>query len=270
MKVLKEKKILVVSSEVVPYMPQSEKAVNSFQSSKKINDNGGLTRIFMPKYGLINERRHQLHEVIRLSGMNMVINDLYMPLIIKVASIPKERMQVYFIDNEDYFKKKELFHDKKNKLYKDNDLRMIFFAKGVIETVKKLNWAPDIIYLHGAFTSLLPLYLRKLYSDDEMFLNTKIISSIYSKSFEGVLSKSMAQKVQFDEIDDGIDKLSKPTYDSLIDLMISFSDAIILSSDKIDKSTEKIIKNSSKPLLSYKNSLNESSFIDFFSKYLNK
>ncbi len=102
-----------MSSEVVPYMPQTEKAVNSFQASKKINDNGGLTRIFMPKYGLINERRHQLHEVIRLSGMNLVINDLYMPLIIKVASIPKERMQVYFIDNEDYFKKKELFHDKK-------------------------------------------------------------------------------------------------------------------------------------------------------------
>ena len=121
--------MLVVSSEVVPYMPQSEQAVNSFQSSKRINDNGGLTRIFMPKYGLINERRHQLHEVIRLSGMNMVINDLYMPLIIKVASIPKERMQVYFIDNEDYFKKKELFHDKKNKLYKDNHLRMIFFCK---------------------------------------------------------------------------------------------------------------------------------------------
>ena len=270
MKALKDKRILVVSSEVVPYMPQSEKAVNSFESSKKINDNGGLTRIFMPKYGLINERRHQLHEVIRLSGMNMVINDLYMPLIIKVASIPKERMQVYFIDNEDYFKKKELFHDKKNKLYKDNDLRMIFFVKGVIETVKKLNWSPDIIYLHGAFNSLFPLYLRELYSDDPMFLNTKIISSVYAKSFEGPLSKSMVKKVQFDEIDKGLDKLASPTYDSLIDLMVEFSDAIVLSSDKIDKSTEKIIKNSSKPLLSYKNSLNEGLFMEFFAKHLNK
>ena len=259
-----------MSSEVVPYMPQSEKALNSFQSSKKINDNGGLTRIFMPKYGFINERRHQLHEVIRLSGMNMVIDDLYMPLIIKVASIPKERMQVYFIDNEDYFKKKELFHDKKNKLYKDNDLRMIFFVKGVIETVKKLNWSPDIIYLHGAFNSLFPLYLRELYSDDPMFLNTKIITSVYGKSFEGVLSKSMAKKVQFDEIDNGLDKLASPTYDALIDLMIEFSDAIVLSSDKIDKSTEKIIKKSSKPLLSYKNSLNETLFMEFFAKHLNQ
>jgi len=260
--------VLVVSSEVVPYMPQSEQAVNSFQSSKRINDNGGLTRIFMPKYGLINERRHQLHEVIRLSGMNMVINDLYMPLIIKVASIPKERMQVYFIDNEDYFKKKELFHDKKNKLYKDNDLRMIFFVKGVIETVKKLNWSPDIIYLHGVFNSLFPLYLRELYSEDPMFLNTKIISSVYTKSFDGNLSKSMVKKVQFDEIDNGLDKLSSPTYESLVNLMIDFSDGIVLSSEKIDKKTEKIIKKSAKPLLTYKKSLDENLFIDFLAKYL--
>ena len=110
MKLLKDKKILVISSEVVPYLPQTEKAVNSFSVSRKINVNGGMTRIFMPKYGMINERRHQLHEVIRLSGMNMLINDLYMPLIIKVASIPKERMQVYFIDNEEYFKRKEICH----------------------------------------------------------------------------------------------------------------------------------------------------------------
>ena len=121
MKLLKDKKVLVISSEVVPYLPQTEKAVNSFTISKKINDSGGMTRIFMPKYGIINERRHQLHEVIRLSGMNMIIDDQYMPLIIKVASIPKERMQVYFIDNEEYFKRKDLLLDKNEKLLKDND-----------------------------------------------------------------------------------------------------------------------------------------------------
>jgi Glycogen synthase len=116
LKLLKDKKILVISSEVVPYLPQTEKAVNSFSISKKINDHGGMTRIFMPKYGIINERRHQLHEVIRLSGMNMIINDLYMPLIIKVASIPKERMQVYFIKDEEYFKRNDLFLSKEEKL----------------------------------------------------------------------------------------------------------------------------------------------------------
>ena len=97
-----------------------------------------MTRIFMPKYGIINERRHQLHEVIRLSGMNMIINDLYLPLIIKVASIPKERMQVYFIDNEDYFKRKATFKNSEGKLFEDNDERAIFFAKGVFETIKRL------------------------------------------------------------------------------------------------------------------------------------
>ena len=268
MKALKDNRVLVVSSEVVPYMPQSQKALNSFQSSKKINDNGGLTRIFMPKYGLINERRHQLHEVIRLSGMNMVINDLYMPLIIKVASIPKERMQVYFIDNEDYFKKKELFHDKKNKLYKDNDLRMIFFVKGVLETVKKLNWSPDIIYLHGVFTSLFPVYLKQLYSEDPMFMNTKIISSIYEKPFEGQLSTTMAKKVQFDAIDKGLENLKSPTYESLIDIMLEFSDGVVISSEKVEQSIRKIIKNSSKPVLSYKNSLDDKLFVEFFAKHL--
>ena len=142
---MKDKKIIVIASELVPILPQTEKAVNSFSVSRKINDCGGMTRIFMPKYGIINERRHQLHEVIRLSGMNMVINDIYMPLIIKVASIPKERMQVYFIDNEEYFKRKDLLLDKEEKLLKDNDERMIFFTKGVIETVKKLKLKPYII-----------------------------------------------------------------------------------------------------------------------------
>ena len=208
MKLLKDKKILVISSEVVPYLPQTEKAVNSFSVSRKINANGGMTRIFMPKYGMINERRHQLHEVIRLSGMNMIINDLYMPLIIKVASIPKERMQVYFIDNEEYFKRKELLFDKDEKLLKDNDERMIFFTKGVIETVKKLNWTPDIIHLHGWFASLFPLYLKKLYSDDPVFDKSKIVSSIYSKSFDGGLSKDITEKIEFDGVEGDLELIS--------------------------------------------------------------
>ena len=129
----------------------------------------------------------------------MIINDLYMPLIIKVASIPKERMQVYFIDNEDYFKRKNLLLDKDDKLLKDNDERMIFFTKGVIETVKKLNWMPDIIHLHGWFTSLFPLYLKNLFADDPVFDNSKIVSSVYSKSFEGSLSKKIVEKIYFVE-----------------------------------------------------------------------
>ena len=266
MKLLKDKKILVISSEVVPYLPQTEKAVNSFSVSRKINDYGGMTRIFMPKYGIINERRHQLHEVIRLSGMNMIINDLYLPLIIKVASIPKERMQVYFIDNEDYFKRKDLLLDKNDKLLKDNDERMIFFTKGVIETVKKLNWMPDIIHLHGWFASLFPLYLKKLFADDPVFDKSKIVSSVYSKSFSESLSKKIVEKIQFDGIVDDLDLINNPNFESLIDLMIKFSDSVIISSGKIDKSTTDSIKSHSKDSLSFKDSSNDDKLMEFLLK----
>ena len=143
---MKDKRILYVSSEVVPYLPETEIASTAFNVAKKAHSKGVQTRIFMPRFGVINERRHQLHEVIRLSGMNLVVNDLDMPLIIKVASIPKERIQVYFIDNEEYFKRRALLHDAEGKCFKDNDERMVFFTKGVVETVKKLNWSPDIIH----------------------------------------------------------------------------------------------------------------------------
>ena len=266
MKLLKDKKILVISSEVVPYLPQTEQAVNSFTVSRKINDNGGMTRIFMPKYGIINERRHQLHEVIRLSGMNMIINDLYMPLIIKVASIPKERMQVYFIDNEDYFKRKDLLLDKSNNLIKDNDERMIFFTKGVIETVKKLNWTPDIIYLHGWFTSLFPLYLRTLFLDDPVFDKSKIVSSVYSKSFDGSLSKKLIEKIQFDGIDDDLSVVSEANFESLTDLMIKFSDSVVLSSENTPNSTIDSLKSYSKDYLSFKDSSDEEKLMNFLTK----
>jgi starch synthase len=266
LKLLKDKKILVISSEVVPYLPQTEKAVNSFSVSKKINSNGGMTRIFMPKYGMINERRHQLHEVIRLSGMNMIINDLYMPLIIKVASIPKERMQVYFIDNEEYFKRKELLLDKNEKLLKDNDERIIFFTKGVIETVKKLNWTPDIIHLHGWFASLFPLYLRKLYSDDPVFDNSKIVSSLYSKSFTGSLSKDITEKIEFDGVEGDLDIISEPNFESLTELMIKFSDSVILSSDNIDGSTTSSIKKHSKDFLEFNDSSDDEKLMEFLLK----
>ena len=182
-----EKKVLFVSSEVVPYLPESNLSTMTFALPKMVNEVGGQTRIFIPKYGLINERRHQLHEVIRLSGMNLVINDIDMPLIIKVASIPKERMQVYFIDNEDYFKGRQLDKDENGKLYQDNDERAIFFAKGVIETVKKLNWAPDIIHCQGWFTSLIPMYIKKIFNEDPLFKDTKVIYNVFDTEYQNVV-----------------------------------------------------------------------------------
>ena len=157
---MEDKRILYVSSEVVPYLAENEVSMMSYDVPKMVNDQGGQIRIFMPRYGNINERRHQLHEVIRLSGMNLVVNDLDMPLIIKVASIPKERIQVYFIDNEEYFKRKQYYFDDEGQPFPDNDERAIFFARGVIETIKKLNWVPDIIHFNGWMASFIPIYLK--------------------------------------------------------------------------------------------------------------
>ena len=263
---MKNKRVLIISSEVVPYLPQTEQAVNSFNLPKEINENGGQTRIFMPRYGIINERRHQLHEVIRLSGMNLVINDLDMPLIIKVASIPKERMQVYFIDNEEYFKRRSLLHNDKGKLHSDNDERMIFFTKGVIETVKKLNWSPDIIHLHGWFTSLFPLYLNTYYKDEPIFSDSKIVTSIYKKDFSGIVSKKIKSKIEFDHIpEDEIEVLSNANFNNLIKLSIKHSDGIVSSSNQTPKDLNEIIEESKKPHLCYDSSTQKNAYTDFYS-----
>lgn len=249
---MKDKRILYVSSEVVPYLPETEISSMSFEAPKMVNKQGGQIRIFMPRYGNINERRHQLHEVIRLSGINLVINDLDMPLIIKVASIPKERIQVYFIDNEEYFKRKATLTDEDGKLFPDNDERAIFFAKGVIETVKKLNWSPDIIHVNGWLASLLPLYLKQFYKDEPLFTESKIVTSIYNQSFEGTLDKDMINKVKFDNIDDAsIKSLETPNYSNLMKIAIDHSDALIKGSSDLPKDLVDHLDASEKPVLDY-------------------
>jgi len=249
---MKDKRILYVSSEVVPYLPETEISSMSFEAPKMVNKQGGQIRIFMPRYGNINERRHQLHEVIRLSGINLVINDLDMPLIIKVASIPKERIQVYFIDNEEYFKRKATLTDEDGKLFDDNDERAIFFAKGVIETVKKLNWSPDIIHVNGWLASLLPLYLKEFYKNEPLFNESKIVTSVYNQTFEGSLDKNMINKVKFDNIDENAIKgLEKPTYNNLMKIAIDNSDALIKGSNELPKELSDYLDNSEKPVLDY-------------------
>jgi starch synthase len=251
---MKDKRVLYVSSEVLPYLPETEISSMSFEAPRLVNNNSGQIRIFMPRYGNINERRHQLHEVIRLSGMNLVINDLDMPLIIKVASIPKERMQVYFIDNEDYFKRKATYADEEGNFYSDNDERAIFFAKGVIETVKKLNWSPDIIHVHGWLASFLPLYLRNYYGNEPLFENSRIVTSVYNQSFDGELNEGTIEKIQYDAIDDdAIEHLKKPNYVNLMKVAIENSDAVILGSKEIPEELEGFIEKMDIPVLKYHN-----------------
>ena len=249
---MEDKRILYVSSEVVPYLAENEVSLMSYDVPKMINDQGGQIRIFMPRYGNINERRHQLHEVIRLSGMNLVVNDVDMPLIIKVASIPKERIQVYFIDNDEYFKRKATFSDEDGVLYPDNDERAIFFAKGVVETVKKLNWVPDIIHVHGWMASMLPVYMKHFYKDEALFSETKIVSSVYSQSFDGTLDLEMINKIKFDGIpDDAIADLEIPNYENLIKISVAHSDAVIIASESLSPSLTKFIESSGKPFLPF-------------------
>ena len=246
------KKILFVSSELVPYLPENEVSLMSYEAPRMVNSSGGQIRIFMPRYGNINERRHQLHEVIRLSGMNLVINDMDMPLIIKVASIPRERIQVYFIDNEEYFKRKATFADESGNLFPDNDERAIFFAKGVVETVKKLNWSPDIIHIHGWMASLLPLYLKHYYADEPLFADSKIVTSIYQQGFDGELDAGMFEKITFDNIpEDAISHLKNPSYNNLLKVAIDHSDAIILAAEKTPEELNKYITNLQKPVLPF-------------------
>ena len=249
---MEDKRILYVSSEVVPYLAENEVSLLSYDVPKMINDQGGQIRIFMPRYGNINERRHQLHEVIRLSGMNLVVNDLDMPLIIKVASIPKERIQVYFIDNDEYFKRKATFSDEEGILYPDNDERAIFFAKGVVETVKKLNWVPDIIHVHGWMASLLPIYMKHYYKDEALFSETKIVTSVYSQSFEGILDSEMINKIKFDGVpQDAIQDLELPNYENLIKAAVKHSDAVVIASENVSLSLTKFIESSGKPFLPF-------------------
>jgi starch synthase len=175
-----------------------------------------------------------------------------MPLIIKVASIPKERIQVYFIDNDEYFKRKATFSDEDGVMYPDNDERAIFFAKGVVETVKKLNWVPDIIHVHGWMASLLPIYMKHYYKNEALFSETKIITSIYSQSFEGLLDAEMINKIKFDGIPhESISDIETPNYENIIKASISHSDGIIIASDNLTPSLTKFIESSGKPFLPF-------------------
>jgi starch synthase len=250
---MKDKRILYISSELTPYLPENEVSKMAFEVPKEMHHQGAQIRMFMPRFGVINERRHQLHEVIRLSGMNLIINDMDMPLIIKVASVPKERMQVYFIDNDEYFRRKAVFTDEEGKLFEDNDERAIFFAKGVIETVKKLNWAPDIIHIHGWMASLLPLYIREYYKNDPLFKDSKIVTSAFNYGTTGVLSnENLINKIKFDQIaEEKLDSFKNDTDEGFVRIAIENSDAVIRGSESLSDEVSSIINNLKIPVLEY-------------------
>jgi len=263
---MEKKKVLFISQEITPYLPESEISDIGRYLPQGIQERGKEIRTFMPRFGCVNERRNQLHEVIRLSGMNLVINDNDHPLIIKVASIQAARMQVYFIDNEDYFQRKFTTANDEGVEFDDNDERAIFFARGVLETVIKLRWSPDIIHCHGWFTGMIPLFVKKTYKDNPLFANSKIIYSVYNDQFNNPLNSNMANKIAEDGIDiNEISVLKEPNFVNLGKLAIDYSDATIKGSESINTELEDYMKASGKPMLDYQSKESYiNSYFDFY------
>jgi len=266
---MEKSRILYVTQEMIPYMRESQMATISRYLPQGTQEKGKEVRIFMPRFGLINERRHQLHEVIRLSGMNIIINDTDHLLIIKVVSIPQARIQVYFIDNDDYFKRKFYLHDENNQFFADNDERSIFFCKGTIETVKKLGWAPDIIHLHGWMSMLVAPFVKKIYSKHPLFSETKIIASLYDDHFEELFAKTFLDNVTFDDLTpDKLPNLQQQAgYLSLIKDALQYCDGVILSNPNIHPKVLSYVETLKIPKITLKD---EDNYIEVINEFYDK
>lgn len=258
-------KLLIVTHEMSPFLELTKISEITRQLPQAMQEKGFEIRILMPKFGNINERRNRLHEVIRLSGMNIIIDDNDNPLIIKVASIPSARMQVYFLDNEDYFHRKYVFRDKENKFYADNDERTIFFCKGALETVKKLGWAPDIVHCHGWMTSLVPAYIKTTYKNDPTFKNSKVVYSVYENCFTETLNADLHKKAVMQNMTEEDTKaFIKADNNSLHIGAITHSDAVVLADEKLDNDVLKFVKDSNKPTLAFNLTENYENFFTFY------
>ena len=249
---MKSRRILYISQEIFPYLPESDIATTARQLPQGIQELGNDIRIFMPRFGVINERRNQLHEVIRLSGINMIINNNDHPLIIKVASLPTARLQVYFIDNDDFFKRKTVF-DVDPKIGNDNDERSIFFVRGALEAIKKLRWIPDIIHCHGTFTALGMLYLKKYYHDDPCLKKAKIIYSLYNEEAPVEVPETLFECLKFDKIKPAALSIldSKTDYEALNRLAIQYANGVVQGSEEISPSLRQFIEESGVHFLPY-------------------
>ncbi len=262
-----KKKILFASQEISPYLPETPMANVGLNLPKHSIEQGNETRVFLPKFGVIKEKANNLHEVIRLSGMNLIIDDFDHQLIIKVASIQSARMQIYFIDNDEYFPRKVMFHDENGKFLANTEERMMFYCKGVIETVKKLGWSPEMIHCQGWFSSLIPMYIKKIYNEDPLFKDTKVIYNVFDTNFEGSIDPIIVNKLLFENKleESDLELLKNPTFENLNKFAISYSDAIIQGSENINEEVSKHMKDSELPFMTYPGEEDyEDSYNNFF------
>jgi starch synthase len=238
-----KKKILFVSQEMAPFIQKSEMANITKRMPQTIQEAGKDIRVFTPKFGCINERRHQLHEVIRLSGMNIIIDDKDHPLLIKVASIPSARLQVYFIDNEEFYDRKNTVSDEDGTFYNDNDERAMFFCRGVLETVKKLGWKPDLIFCHGWMASMMPLYIKKIYHKDPHFSDSKVVLSLYNEEINTNFDNRFAEKLKFEGFDKKfLTDFTETSYTSVLKNIVSYADGLMIGCDDLNTELKEVFE----------------------------
>ncbi len=255
---MSNQKILYITTEMSPYEEGTKMAGIVNKMAIKMHQNGNDVRVFMPRFGFISERKFQLHEVIRLSGMNIIINDLDQPLIVKVASLPGERLQVYFVDNEEYFKRKLYYKDENGEVFNDNDERAIFFARGVVETIKKLNWVPDVIHLNGWMASFVAIYLKNYYKTDSYFHDTRLVLSVFDEE-DFLLSEIIADKLKFDGITD-LKALEKPTVQNFIAESMELVDLVLRGEEELSETLDSALKNTKTPKVDF----NEEAIVDLY------
>lgn len=264
-----KKRVLLVTQELSPYLELTNYAQILNKLAAKANDSEMEVRIIMPRFGVINERRNRLHEVVRLSGINIIIDKDDHPLLIKVASLPNARLQVYFMDNEDFFKRKFVFRNRKEKWFEDNIMRSVFFCKGAMETVKKFGWPPDIIHCTGWMSALIPMYLKTAYKKEPVFTNAKSIFTLQQNLFDEVLDESYMVKANIsDEIEEeDLAAYSKRTNLALSKAACQFADAVVAGDSLADESIIEEIKKEKKPFLAFNDEENlMDAYLDFYDK----
>ncbi len=258
---MEKKRLLFVTQEMEPYTEGNFISFLVGQLPKILHDNHFELRILMPRYGIVNERRHRLHEVVRLSGMNIIVDDDDYPLIIKVASLPGSRLQVYFLDNEDFFRRKFVFDDENGRPFEDNPDRMAFFCKGAIETVKKFGWAPDIILCHGWLTGLIPPYVRKAYQMEPLFAHSSIVFCAYDTPYEQLPAERFLRKAAINNLDPkdlepylsgGAISVHKGAY--------HYADAVVLAEAGVQQQAEEMGVSAEKPVLKWRQEENGNMF----------
>lgn len=268
---MSKKRVLFVTQEMNPYTALSRISEVVNKLPQYSNEKGFEIRVLMPRFGTINERRHRLHEVVRLSGMNIIVDDEDYPLIIKVASLPGARLQVYFLDNEEFFKRKFIFHDEEEQPFEDNMERMVFFCKGVLETVKKFGWPPDVIHCHGWMTSLIPLYLKSVYKDDPVFQHAKILYSMYENDISKSFNKKFLEIAAINNLEEEDLEIFLDGDDINVDKgAISCSDILIEGSENLNGIVSDMTKDLDVQVIEYQDDIEEllSGHIDLYNQII--